>query len=425
MASHRKSKQHRPFAFLTTQAARAALTLALAGAAGLTSLDGAAVAQPRQPDAGTARPDQVKAKVDRLHRDAERATERYNGAQERAGRTQAKLDRLQSAAARRMARLNRARNALGTYATAQYREGSGADPTLRLALSARPDDYLRRAAVLERTGDRQSRALDRLARQSRELARLRDEASAASAAVREAARRARTHKQTVRGKLRDAQDLLRRLTPRQRDRVLNGAPEGSSGSSRTGGTGGTGGGPRADGTERAGNGDRGPRGATRRTTGRSGMRTVTEPGTTSGAATAGGAGGTPGAASAASAVSTASARTGGRAERAIAFARRAIGTPYVWGGTSPSGYDCSGLTQAAWRAAGVSLPRTSQAQYRAGRHVSRSQLAPGDLVFFYGSRSHVGLYIGRGQMIHAPRPGRTVRVAPVSEMPWAGAVRPG
>ena len=112
-----------------------------------------------------------------------------------------------------------------------------------------------------------------------------------------------------------------------------------------------------------------------------------------------------------------------RAAQAVAFAYGALGKPYVWGATGPASFDCSGLTQAAWRSAGVSLPRTTYTQINAGQRVSRSELAPGDLVFFYSGISHVGLYIGGGQMIHAPRPGAPVRVAPIDEMPFAGATR--
>ncbi|MEV6676059.1 NlpC/P60 family protein [Streptomyces erythrochromogenes] len=115
---------------------------------------------------------------------------------------------------------------------------------------------------------------------------------------------------------------------------------------------------------------------------------------------------------------------GSRAARAVAFAYSSIGKPYVWGATGPGSFDCSGLTQAAWRSAGVALPRTTYTQINAGRRVSRDQLAPGDLVFFYSGITHVGLYVGNGQMIHAPRPGSTVRLAPIDSMPWAGASRP-
>ncbi|MFE6634028.1 NlpC/P60 family protein [Streptomyces tendae] len=112
-----------------------------------------------------------------------------------------------------------------------------------------------------------------------------------------------------------------------------------------------------------------------------------------------------------------------RAAAAVAYAYQKLGSPYVWGATGPNAFDCSGLTQAAYRAAGVSLPRTTYAQIDAGRRVPRSELLPGDLVFFYSGISHVGIYVGNGRMIHAPNPSAPVRVAPVDEMPFAGATR--
>lgn len=93
------------------------------------------------------------------------------------------------------------------------------------------------------------------------------------------------------------------------------------------------------------------------------------------------------------------------------------------GSGGPDAFDCSGLVLAAYRSAGVSLPRTTYAQINAGRRVSRSELLPGDLVFFYSGISHVGLYVGNGQMVHAPNPSAPVRVAPVDQMPFAGATR--
>ena len=95
-----------------------------------------------------------------------------------------------------------------------------------------------------------------------------------------------------------------------------------------------------------------------------------------------------------------------------------IGVPYVWGGSSPSGFDCSGLTQYCYRQIGVSLPRTSQSQYNAGQHIARDRLdllRPGDLVFFgtdgdAGRVHHVGMYVGDGNYVHAPYTGASVRV---------------
>ncbi|WP_372503019.1 C40 family peptidase [Streptomyces rhizoryzae] len=120
----------------------------------------------------------------------------------------------------------------------------------------------------------------------------------------------------------------------------------------------------------------------------------------------------------------ATAPTAARAARAVAYARGALGRPYAWGATGPAAYDCSGLTLAAWRAAGVALPRTTYTQIACGAPVGRDHLAPGDLVFFYSGISHVGLCIGGGAMIHAPHPGTPVEIAPIDSLPFAAATRP-
>ncbi|MEU6551482.1 NlpC/P60 family protein [Streptomyces sp. NPDC046915] len=99
----------------------------------------------------------------------------------------------------------------------------------------------------------------------------------------------------------------------------------------------------------------------------------------------------------------------GRAAAAFAAAQSKIGTPYVYGATGPSSYDCSGLTSWAYAQAGVSIPRTSEAQTGIGTRLTRSQLQVGDLVFFFNDLHHVGLYAGNGQILHAPRTGTVVR----------------
>lgn len=98
-----------------------------------------------------------------------------------------------------------------------------------------------------------------------------------------------------------------------------------------------------------------------------------------------------------------------RADLAIAFARGQIGKPYVNGASGPGSYDCAGLTRAAWKAAGVTLPRTSRAQAAVGTTVPLADARPGDLVFFRDDLSHVGLCTGDGTVIHAPGPGAYVR----------------
>ncbi|MFD0071923.1 NlpC/P60 family protein [Streptomyces sp. NPDC127166] len=379
MAAHRKSKQSP----LGASAVRTAATLALASAATATLFEGSGHADPRPTTA------QVKAKVDRLYEEAEVATERYNGAKEKADEARAAFDRLRDEAARRTERLNTARDALGAMAAAQYRSG-GLDPAVQLALTSDPDQYLERAALAEKAGDRQAAALTAVRHELAAIRQLRGESADKLTALRGQEAELRRQKATVVGKLAEARNLLARLTTEERARYEaaaaardgsgSGSGSGSDASTRADGPSGAGtaGGPSTVRADRSSGGEREP---------------VTAP--------------------------------DGRAAAAISFARAQLGKPYVWGATGPSAYDCSGLTQAAWRAAGVSLPRTTYTQINAGRRVSRSQLAPGDLVFFYSGISHVGLYIGGGQMIHAPRPGAPVRIAPIDEMPFAGATRIG
>ncbi|MFD9981716.1 NlpC/P60 family protein [Streptomyces massasporeus] len=97
-----------------------------------------------------------------------------------------------------------------------------------------------------------------------------------------------------------------------------------------------------------------------------------------------------------------------QAERVIAFAREQIGRPCLWGAVGPGSYDAPGLTQAAWKAAGVTLPRTTEAQWRAGMQVMLADVQVGDLVFFHDDLRHVGICSGNGTMIHAPGPGARI-----------------
>ncbi|MGW5368101.1 NlpC/P60 family protein [Streptomyces sp. NPDC004009] len=305
-------------------------------------------------------PAQVKAKVDRLYQEAETATQRYDGAKERTEATQRRLNSLRDEAARRQQRLNAARDALGSVAAAQYRDGAIA-PSWQLALSSDPDRYLDGAALAERVDDRQAGAVARVREQLREIEELRGAARVELTSLRSRQAEVRRHKQTVTAKLAEARRLLARLTPPERTWITGDGAAGHASRSASGAR--------------------------------------------------------------AAQVQAGSVPSGSRAAAAVAYAYQKLGSPYVWGATGPDAFDCSGLVQAAYRSAGISLPRTTYAQINAGRRVSRSQLQPGDLVFFYSGISHVGIYIGAGRMIHAPNPSAPVRVAPVDEMPFAGATR--
>lgn len=110
--------------------------------------------------------------------------------------------------------------------------------------------------------------------------------------------------------------------------------------------------------------------------------------------------------------------------KAVAYATAQIGKPYQWGAEGPNTYDCSGLTSQAWISAGLSMPRTSQAQWQQLTRVGVEDMRPGDLIIYFGDASHVGMYVGDGVMVHAPRPGRSVTLAGAGSMPILGVVRP-
>ncbi|WP_086693945.1 C40 family peptidase [Streptomyces recifensis] len=361
MAAHRKLRARS----LSGNTARTAATLALAGAATATAFDGTGHAEPQLTTA------QVKAQVDRLYQEAETATEKYNGAREKASAAQHRLNTLRDETARRQDRLNTARGALGAFAAAQYRDGAIA-PSWQLALSSSPDRYLDDAAFAERAGHRQAQQVSRVRAELREMARLRGAALVQAKSVRSRQAELKRQKDAVTAKLKQARQLLTRLTPPERAKATTGAPAAPA-----------------------------PVGA--------GGRSAPTPATFGEAS--------PGRATAPAPAPTS------RASAAVAYAYRKLGSPYVWGATGPDAFDCSGLIQAAYRSAGISLPRTTYAQINAGRRVSRSQLQPGDLVFFYSGISHVGIYVGNGRMIHAPNPSAPVRVAPIDQMPFAGATR--
>ena len=110
---------------------------------------------------------------------------------------------------------------------------------------------------------------------------------------------------------------------------------------------------------------------------------------------------------------------------AVAYALSKVGNGYVFGAAGPSVFDCSGLTMASWAQAGVALPHNAAAQYASGRHISESELQPGDLVFYYSPIHHVGMYIGNGKIVNALNPGAGVLISGLHDMPYSGAVRPG
>ncbi|MCI3241404.1 C40 family peptidase [Streptomyces spinosisporus] len=111
-------------------------------------------------------------------------------------------------------------------------------------------------------------------------------------------------------------------------------------------------------------------------------------------------------------------------KKAVAYATGQIGKPYEWGAEGPKTYDCSGLTSQAWADAGHPIPRTSQEQWKQLKHVDVKDMRPGDLIIYFHDATHVGMYIGDGAIVHAPRPGRNVTITGAGSMPILGVVRP-
>ncbi|WP_258052690.1 C40 family peptidase [Streptomyces sp. Ru73] len=111
-------------------------------------------------------------------------------------------------------------------------------------------------------------------------------------------------------------------------------------------------------------------------------------------------------------------------KKAISYATAQIGKDYVWGAEGPDTFDCSGLTMRAWQAAGRTIPRTSQEQWKQLPHIDVEDMRPGDLIIYHEDASHVGMYLGDGAIVHAPRPGRQVTIAGAGSMRILGVVRP-
>jgi cell wall-associated NlpC family hydrolase len=322
---------------------------------------------------------QVQAQIESLNREAEHAGERYNDAAVRLTEVNRRLKKVRSRLARQQAQVGQMQSVIGQLAAAAYKSG-GVDIGLQLLLSKDPQAFLQQASALDQLSKQQRIALREMTRVRQNLAHGRaavaQERSRAAALQRSLAK----EKRTVGRMLAEAKRLFAQLKAQDRARLAA---------------------LRRQAASRA----RASRGqyvrASRDT------RYVGDESPEAG-----------------SSAPSYNGPASGRAAVALRTAFAQLGDPYRWGGTGPNSFDCSGFTSFAWRSAGVSLPHSSAAQYAAGRKISRSELMPGDLVFFYRPISHVAIYIGGNRVIDAPYPGKSVHVTPIDTMPYAGAVRP-
>lgn len=314
--------------------------------------------------------EEVEKKVDDLYRQAESATDTYNAAKEKTTKQRKQVDTLLDDVARRTEKLNEAREELGSFAAEQYRTGAAAPGTATFLLADTPQDYFDQTQLMGRLTSRQKGAVDDYVSEQSATMKKRQEASQSLQSITETQSDLKTAKATVQKKLADARELLSELTAQEKARLAAIEKLKQEAAARKA----------AELARQQAAAEKAAQEAGR-------QESTPNPGT--------------------STATDASYAT--RAAKALAFARAQIGKPYVWGATGPGSYDCSGLTQAAWKAAGVSLPRVTYDQVNAGTTVSLADAQPGDLVFFYDGITHVGLYIGNGMMIHAPKPGAYVR----------------
>ncbi|MER5971598.1 NlpC/P60 family protein [Streptomyces sp. NPDC002055] len=381
MASHRKP---RTSILASPSSARAAVGLTTAAVASATLLSQSAQAAPDEPPQSI---EEVQKKVDDLYRQAESSTQEYNQAKERTDAQRSRTDRLVDDVAKRTERLNESRRKLGGLAAAQYREG-GMAPTATLMLSEQPQDYFDQNHLMDRMTQRQQRAVSDFQEEQEEASEQRGRATRSLESLTDSQDRLRASKRTVQRKLAEARDLLSDLTAEEKARLAAIERRKQEEAQR-----------KAE--ELA------------REQAEKQRREEAERGDSAGPSTGTGTG-----------QDSDSGTASAKAAQALAFAKAQIGKPYVWGASGPNSFDCSGLTQAAWKSAGVSLPRTTWDQVKVGTRVATEDLKPGDLVFFYDDISHVGIYAGNGQMVHAPKPGANVRTEAITYMPIYGSVRP-
>ncbi|MET7753693.1 NlpC/P60 family protein [Streptomyces sp. NPDC005389] len=296
-----------------------------------------------------------------LYREAEEATERFNAADEAL--------KLQTADTRRVtARLTAARTALaqgraaaGRIARDQYRGGSEFSSYLRLLFAPDPQSVLDQGHLMARASRDRASAVPQLEKAERQAGRLASASRKALDRQQTLAATQRTRRDEVRARLAEVEKLLAALSPEQLAQLTE--------------------------LERV------------QTAGA--QRELLDSGVLDGRRT-------PSAAGA----------------EALRFAVGQIGKPYEWGAEGPETYDCSGLTQQAWAAAGLEMPRTSQEQWATLPRVPLAELRPGDLVVYFPGATHVAVYLGEGLVVQAPRPGGKVKVSPIAANPLIGAVRP-
>jgi cell wall-associated NlpC family hydrolase len=300
--------------------------------------------------------------LQRLYREAEKATETYNATEEKLKEQRAEVARLDRALARARLSLQDSRGAAGRLARQQYQNTStDVSPYVRLLLARDPQHALDQGHVIGQLARERAETVGRLTgaeHKADELARRAREALDDQLVL---AERQKKERDDVRERLDEVEELLASLTAEQLTALADFEDKGIEKAQRE-------------------------------------------------LVTSGALGD--------------DAKPSEQGDRAVHYALRQLGKPYEWGAEGPRTFDCSGLTSEAWARAGTPIPRTSQEQWARLPKVPLKDLRPGDLVIYFPEATHVALYVGEGEVVHAPRAGEKIEVAPLASNPVLGAVRP-
>ncbi|MFC9454416.1 NlpC/P60 family protein [Streptomyces sp. NPDC058430] len=340
--------------------------VALVSALTVLTAPGAAYASPARPappstsDRG-ADLEQVRARLDGLYHDAAVATEAYNAAEEKAEKQSGQIVQLAKDIVAGQKKLDRLKSRAGAAARQQYRDG-GMPPEAQLMLSDDPSRFLDGADRMRQGQHATKGLLGEMARTQEDLQTYAQDATRNWKKL-EAGRKEKARAQKkIKSKIAAAEKLESQLEKEERERLKKLEQQAEY----------------------------------KRQTAWLGSGVLKD---IKGSASAQG-------------------------KKAVAFATGQLGKPYVWGAEGPGSYDCSGLTSQAWSAAGRPIPRTSQEQWKQLKHIDIKDMRPGDLIIYFDDASHVGMYIGDGAIVHAPRPGRNITVAGAGSMAILGVVRP-
>ncbi|MER8031197.1 NlpC/P60 family protein [Streptomyces bauhiniae] len=313
--------------------------------------------------------EKVRAQLDGLYHDAAVATDAYNAAEEKTRKQSVQLARLKKRTDTARKKLAELKDQAGAAARAQYRD-SGMPPMARFLLSDNPEHFADGAGTLLNGARATKKLITETDRVERELQRDTDDAAARWKKLERDRKDKADAQKTIKARIKDAEKLESRLEKKEKERLAE----------------------------------------LERQAARKAQTAWLDTGVLKKEADA------------AKATGTAAATSAGA--KAVAFATAQLGKPYVWGAEGPDSFDCSGLTSQAWADAGTPIPRTSQEQWKQLPHVDVTEMRPGDLVIYFADATHVGMYVGDGKIIHAPRPGRTVTIAGAGTMPILGVVRP-